>query len=91
MERGHIPVRRCIGCGRRRPAREMIRLTAIDDSVVSRTTKGKTPGRGCYACPEEKCLEKALQKARLEKALRRKITTVPSKEGLLTGLKEGMT
>lgn len=69
----------------------MIRLTAIDESVVKGTIEGKTPGRGCYACPEEKCLEKALQKARLEKALRRKIATVPSKEGLLTGLKEGKT
>ena len=66
----------------------MLHFKVIEDAVVLVAGNENVPGRGCYACPEEKCLEKALNKGRLERALRRKISAAPSKEGLLGGLEK---
>ena len=87
MKRGHVPVRQCIGCRRKRPASELIRFKACDETVVVSPPKDKTPGRGCYICPQEECLEAALRKGCLARALRRKIV-VPPKQGLLKGLEQ---
>lgn len=88
MKRGHVPIRRCIGCGRRRPAHEMLHFKVVDDTVALVAQHENTPGRGCYTCPDKKCLEKALNKGRLERALRRNIAVAPSKEVLLRGLEK---
>jgi predicted RNA-binding protein YlxR (DUF448 family) len=88
MKRGHVPIRRCVGCGQRRPAHEMLHFKVVDETVVLVGRNENAPGRGCYACPENKCLEKALVKRRLERALRRNVAVVPSKEGLLRGLEK---
>ncbi len=84
MKRGHIPIRRCVGCRQRRPAHEMIRLKADKDTVVVADAKDRTPGRGCYVCPREECVRAALEKGRLSRALRRSMVIVPSQETLLT-------
>ncbi len=88
MKRGHIPIRRCIACGQRKPARDLLHFRVAGDALVLVAKNKDIPGRGCYACPEEKCLEKALNKGRLERALRRKIAVDLSKEGLLRGLEK---
>lgn len=88
MKRGHVPIRRCIACGQRRPAHELLHFKVAEDALVLVAGNENIPGRGCYACPEEECLEKALNKGRLERALRRKIAVAPSKEGLLRGLEK---
>lgn len=88
MKRGHVPIRRCIACGKRKPAHEMLHLKIVDDTVELIGRNENAPGRGCYACPENKCLEKALDKGRLERALRHSVAVVPSKEGLLRGLEK---
>lgn len=85
MKSGHVPIRQCIGCRERRPAHEMIRLTASEDTIVVSSRKDKAPGRGCYTCPNEKCVELALRKGSLARALRRKIMGPPSREALLKG------
>ncbi|MGO9566840.1 MAG: YlxR family protein [Desulfomonilaceae bacterium] len=87
MKRGHIPVRQCIGCRRKRPASELIRFRACGETVVVSPQKDETPGRGCYICPQEECLEAALRKGCLARALRRKIV-VPPKQVLLKGLEQ---
>jgi predicted RNA-binding protein YlxR (DUF448 family) len=66
----------------------LLHLKVANDLVVLVAANENVPGRGCYACPEEKCLEKALNKGRLERALRRKIAVAPSKEELLRGLEK---
>ncbi|MGO9117622.1 MAG: YlxR family protein [Desulfomonilaceae bacterium] len=88
MKKGHIPIRQCIGCRRRRPAREMILLKSIGDTVVVSHSKDKIPGRGCYTCPTWECAKSALRKERLSRALRNNILRFPSPEELLTGLDE---
>jgi uncharacterized protein len=83
MKKGHVPLRTCIGCRKKRPAGELLRLTAQDDTVVLSTGKDKRTGRGCYVCPTEKCIEIAFRTKVLSRALRSHVTTLPSKEELL--------
>jgi len=66
----------------------MIRLTAYEDTVVVARSKRNESGRGCYVCPSEECVNAALKKGRLSKALRKNILVLPSREGLLRGLEQ---
>ena len=60
----------------------MIRLKAVGDTVVVSTKTDNLPGRGCYSCPRETCIEKALNRGRLSRALRKNIAVFPSREDL---------
>jgi predicted RNA-binding protein YlxR (DUF448 family) len=44
-----------VGCGRRAPKGELVRLHLRDGDVVV----GPGPGRGAYLCPRQSCLVKA--------------------------------
>lgn len=87
MKRGHIPIRLCVGCRTRRPAHELIRFSVSENSIVVSPQKRKIPGRGCYICLDHKCLEAALKKGVIARALRRQDLLAASKEALLQGLK----
>jgi predicted RNA-binding protein YlxR (DUF448 family) len=66
----------------------MLHFKVDQDTVVLVARNENAPGRGCYICPEAQCLEKALNKGRLERALRCTIAVAPSKEELLRGLEK---
>ncbi|MFH0824811.1 MAG: DUF448 domain-containing protein [Pseudomonadota bacterium] len=87
MRRGHVPVRQCIGCRARRPQPEMVRLGIGDGNevAISSGSVGRE-GRGCYVCPVGACVNAALAKGRLAKALRRESVIPPLKEEILRGL-----
>lgn len=86
MKRGHVPIRMCIVCRTKRPANELLRLKAIADTVVVSDRKGQHPGRGCYICPTELCVDSVLKKrGLLQRALRLEFVSSPSKEALLKG------
>jgi predicted RNA-binding protein YlxR (DUF448 family) len=63
------PVRTCLGCRRRRPKRELVRLVRAGDGRVSADARGA--GRGAYVCRDTECLERALKPGRLAHAFRR--------------------
>jgi predicted RNA-binding protein YlxR (DUF448 family) len=65
MRRGHIPVRTCVGCRRRRPKPEMIRLTAQGVELDGRAH----PGRGLYLCLDPACVQKGLGRPDVRKRL----------------------
>lgn len=65
MKRGHVPIRTCVGCRRRRPKLEMIRLAAIGDGLGV-SAQG---GRGLYLCRDASCVEKGLMRADVKKRL----------------------
>jgi uncharacterized protein len=88
MKKGHVPIRTCVGCGRKRPAVEMVRIKASNDTIVVAHGKDSLPGRGCYLCPAAKCVEAALKKGRIARALRREVIDIPSKEELLRRLEQ---
>lgn len=68
-KKGHIPIRTCIGCGEKKPKRELIRIVRQDDKIIIDTT-GKASGRGAYICVSLDCLNKALNKSKLSYALK---------------------
>ena len=63
------PIRTCLGCRRRRPKGEMLRLVFAADGVIRVDITG--PGRGAYVCRDPECRERALKPARLAHAFRR--------------------
>ena len=63
------PIRTCLGCRRRRPKGEMLRLVRAANGSIRVDVTG--PGRGAYVCRDPECRERALKPARLAHAFRR--------------------
>ena len=63
-KRGHIPIRTCIGCRKKRKKEEMIWLAQHPEGAV--VVNGRKPhqGRGFYLCPDFGCLNVAKKKNR---------------------------
>ena len=66
------PRRMCVGCRRRAPVAALVRLRWTPEGVAL----GKGPGRGAWLCGEHPvdCLELALRKPTLTRALRVSVT-----------------
>ncbi|TAH57584.1 MAG: YlxR family protein [Methanosarcina mazei] len=64
-----IPLRKCLGCNEMKPKKELIRIVRSPEGKVDIDKIGKAPGRGCYICPDMKCLEAAIKAKRVENAL----------------------
>ena len=62
--RGHVPVRMCVACRRRRPKAELLRIVVTPEGVIL-DERGKHPGRGAYVCPDNPACweEKKLRRA----------------------------
>ena len=73
-----IPLRRCLGCGRSRPRRELVRFVASGKEVMPRSSGG---GRGAYLCMEKGCFEAALKKKDLfSRVFRKNVEVVDLEE-----------
>lgn len=70
MRRKRVPQRTCVGCGQVSGKREMVRLVRTPEGTVEIDETGKRSGRGTYLCRQRSCWQLALQKRRLEHALR---------------------
>ena len=68
----HQPERTCIGCRATLSKNEVVRLVAGPESILI-DYREKLPGRAAYVCPRRDCIEKALTKDALAKALRLKV------------------
>lgn len=64
----HVPERTCVGCRRKAPKYEMLRIVSVKGGSVSPDPSGTSPGRGAYVCYSEGCLTSA--RKRLPRALR---------------------
>jgi len=69
-----VPQRTCIGCRTVRPKRELIRVVRTPQGEIVLDPTGKQSGRGAYMCPDAACMEQALKKKQLERALEVAIT-----------------
>ena len=56
-----IPMRQCLGCREMKPKKELTRVVRAPGGTVSIDSRGKSPGRGAYVCPNTACLQKALE------------------------------
>jgi len=61
---GHVPIRTCMGCRRKRKKEEMIRFIQSPEGVIKVNGKKTPPGRGFYLCPDLDCLVMAKKKSR---------------------------
>ncbi len=80
-----MPIRTCLGCGHKRPRKELKRIVLKDGALIM-DEKSRLPGRGAYLCPGKKCVDLLLKKrGRLSHALR---ASVPGhvEEGFLRGI-----
>ena len=64
----HQPERTCIGCRGVFKKDEVVRIVAGPDGIVI-DYREKLPGRAAYVCPTRDCIEKALSKGNLSRAL----------------------
>ena len=63
------PIRTCVGCRRRADKSTLIRIVQAGADLVF-DVRQREPGRGAYLHPEINCLEQAIKKRALGRALR---------------------
>lgn len=66
----HIPLRRCVGCGKQRPQAELLRLAFLSGPAGGVDVGARQGGRGAYLCRDRKCVMRALARGGLPRALR---------------------
>ena len=79
--------RKCVGCGEFTPRENLIRVMKTEkggELVIN--PNSKTFGRSAYLCYNQKCIELALKKSKLNKAL--KTSAVLEKATLLEQLNQ---
>jgi len=70
-KKGHIPLRRCVACGRSLRQADLMRFTlARDRAEIVADRGGPRRGRGAYVCASRDCTQRALAKGLLARALR---------------------
>ena len=69
----HTPLRRCLGCRRRRRKDELIRLVYAGGRGVVIDEGQMMPGRGAYLCHDDGCLRIGLDARALSRAFRRRV------------------
>ncbi|WP_078500624.1 YlxR family protein [Wenjunlia vitaminophila] len=63
------PERTCVGCRARAAKDDLLRTTLVGDECVP-DPRGTLPGRGAYVHPDEACLDLAVRRRSLPRALR---------------------
>jgi uncharacterized protein len=63
------PVRTCVGCGLRVPKAELLRIARTPEGVQA-DPEAAAPGRGAYVHPAIDCVEAAVGRGAIARALR---------------------
>lgn len=66
----HEPERTCVGCRETRPKHCLVRIVRHADGMIRVDPSGKMEGRGAYLCPRPDCLELAVRRKALDRALK---------------------
>lgn len=66
----HIPERTCVGCRRKGPKTDFLRIARNRSGEVAIDPHFRAPGRGAYLCLNEECVRKAKKRGALARALR---------------------
>jgi hypothetical protein len=78
----HVPQRTCVACRHTTTKRELVRIVRVPEGGVEVDPTGKRSGRGAYLCPTPDCWRLAVQKSRLDRALKTNLSAA-DKEALL--------
>ncbi len=73
MKEKKIPQRTCIGCMDKTDQANLLRIVNSENGAKADFT-GKAAGRGCYICPKEECLEKAIKRKAFQRQFKRNVT-----------------
>jgi len=65
-----VPIRTCIGCGRKSQKWDFIRIGHTKDGRLLISLEAKGEGRGAYVCPNQRCIQAAMNPKKLNKFLR---------------------
>ena len=68
MQKKHIPLRMCVGCGEMKPKKELVRVVHTPNGEIELDTTSRLAGRGAYICNDIKCILKAKKQNRFAKA-----------------------
>ena len=79
-------MRRCAGCGRRAPQRELLRFAARDGALVAGRNE---PGRGAYTCRKVACFDRAADRGMFARVLRQQVRVGPELRRLYTDVTNG--
>ena len=66
--------RKCVGCGEFKTRENLIRIMKTDKDGLVVNPNTKTFGRSAYLCYNQSCIELALKKSKLNKALKINVT-----------------
>jgi hypothetical protein len=66
----HVPQRTCVACRRTAAKRELVRIVRTPEGGAEVDPTGKRSGRGAYLCAAPDCWRLAVQKGRLDRALK---------------------
>ncbi len=69
MKTRKIPMRRCAGCMKSFPKKELIRIVHSSDDEYMLDVSGKASGRGVYLCRSAGCFAAARKKNALSRSL----------------------
>ena len=58
----------CLGCGEKRPKREMIRIVRSPEVEFSLDPTGRKNGRGCYVCVNTVCFDTICRQKKLARS-----------------------
>jgi uncharacterized protein len=64
------PVRTCVGCRAASSKRALVRVVRAASGAIAPDPTGKAPGRGAYVHPTPACVDEALRRGALARALR---------------------
>jgi hypothetical protein len=81
------PLRRCAGCGRRSPQRELVRFVAANGELVR--GRAGAPGRGAYTCRRIACFERATARQGFARVLHTPVRVDPALARIYTGESHG--
>lgn len=70
---GEVLQRRCVSCRTLGSKLELIRVVRTPEGEVTLDLGGKVQGRGAYVCRERACIENALKRRLLDKALKKNL------------------
>ena len=62
--------RKCVGCGEFKLRENLIRIMKTDKEGLVVNPNSKTFGRSAYLCYNQSCIELALKKSKINKALK---------------------
>ena len=70
---GHTPLRRCLGCRKRRRKDELIRMVSVEGRSVVVDVVQRMSGRGAYLCNDDRCLRIGLNAKAISNAFRKRV------------------